>query len=134
MGQITLLLIVAKTRRGQAKPALHCELRILCSQFWIAKCSVFAAQHRVTNPKLIQYLHCTLHRDTGRDPCGNCQCKLELSTNLREVSHCPQKSPTRTFSLSKVPTCLLLALSYFNYKTHLNTGRRDEIGMLMAHI
>ena len=65
MGQITLLLIVAKTRRGQAKPALHCELRILCSQLWIAKCSVFAAQHRVTNPKLIQYLHCTAHRDTG---------------------------------------------------------------------
>ena len=65
MGQITLLLIVAKTRRGQAKAALHCELRILCSQLWIAKCSVFAAQHRVTNPKLIQYLHCTAHRDTG---------------------------------------------------------------------
>ena len=27
------------------------------------------------------------------------QCTVELSTNLRQNSHCPEKAPTRTFSL-----------------------------------
>ena len=48
------------------------------------------------------------HQDEGHEEAEHHQGLepgLELSTNLREVSQCPEKAPTRTSSLLKAPTC-----------------------------
>ena len=56
---------------------------------------------------------------------------LEMSTNLRKLAQCPEKVPTRTFSLLKLSTSALLR-HYYKRNRRLNTVSRHEIGTLVC--
>ena len=47
--------------------------------------------------------------------------EVELSTNLREVSQCPEKAPTRAFSLLKASICAFTVKNLLrHYKLNVN--------------